>query len=218
MKRTRLNRTYRRITISLETIDAPEYNTEQELLTIDVGPDMTVDDLKGYIESEIRVKPANQRIYYNGQELVDASRTLEQCQIIEDSMLGLQVRIPTASRQHGFNSGSRRPAQSQARDPETYRLRVLGNPAELAQLRTRAPDLANAVHDPVRFRETFEEMLRRQASMETERQRRYDLLAADPFNKDAQHEIEEIIREEQVTANLEDAMEHNPEGVCPEDD
>lgn len=175
-----------------------------------MSPDITVDDLKSYIESETSVKSTNQRIYYNDQELADGSKTLQQCQIPEDSMLGLQIR---ANHTHPFNVGSPRPAQSQAPDPETYRLRVLGNPAELAQLRIRAPDLANAVQDSVRFRETFEDMLRRQASMETERLRRQDLLAADPFNIEAQREIEEMIREEQVMENLQNAVEHNPEGT-----
>lgn len=170
---------------------------------------MTVDDLKAYVESETGVKSSEQRIYYNEHELADGSKTLQQCQIAEDSMLGLQIR---ANHSHHYNVGSPRPAQSRAADPETYRLRVLGNPAELAQLRARFPDLADAVQDPVRFQEIFEEMLRRQASMETERLRREDLLAADPFNVDAQREIEEMIREEQVMENLQNAVEHNPEG------
>jgi len=194
----------------LGTIDAPQYNIEQDFLTSDVSPDITINDLKAYIESETGVRSKDQRIYYNDHELADGSKTLQQCQITEDSMLGLQIR---ANHTHPFNVGSQRPAQSRAPDPETYRLRVLGNPAELAQLRTRAPDLANAVQDPVRFRETFEDMLRRQASMETERLRRQDLLAADPFNVDAQREIEEMIREEQVMENLQNAVEHNPEGT-----
>ena len=176
---------------------------------------MTVDDLKGYIESETNVKNTDQRIYFNNQELADGSKTLQQCQIIEDSMIGMQVRSKERS---PYNVGSNRPAQNRAPDPESYRLRVLGNPAELASLRARSPELADTVHDPVRFRQTFEEILRRQAHLETERQRRQDLLAADPFNIDAQREIEEMIREEAVMENLQNAVEHNPEGTrscCP---
>lgn len=204
-----LTRVYRRITISIENIDDhPQYSIDQEFLTIDVGAEMTVDDLKGYIENETGVKKADQRIYYNDQELVDGLRTLQQCQIVEDSMLGMQIRRVI----RGRNVGSNRPPQSRVTDPEMYRLRVLGNPAELAQLQQRNPELANAVHDPVRFRETFEQLLRRQTELESERQRREDLLAADPFNIDAQREIEEMIREEQVMENLQNAVEHNPEG------
>lgn len=171
---------------------------------------MTINDLKGYIESETGVRSTDQRIYFNNQELTDGSRTLQHCQLVEDSMIGMQVR---GSERGPYNVGSNRPAQNRAPDPEMYRLRVLGNPAELAQLRARSPELADAVQDPIRFRQTFEELLRRQAHLETERQRRQDLLAADPFNVDAQREIEEMIREEQVMENLQNAVEHNPEGI-----
>ena len=49
--------------------------------------------------------------------------------------------------------------------------------------------------------------------MDAEIQRRNDLLSADPFNVDAQREIEEMIRQEGVIENLQNAMEHNPEGI-----
>ena len=171
---------------------------------------MTIDDLKGYIESETGVKSVEQKIYFNNQELTDRSKTLRQYHIVEDSMIGMQVR----SKERGpYNVGSNRPAQNRTPDSETFRLRVLGNPAELAQLQARSPELADAVQDSVRFRQTFEELMRRQAHLEAERQRRQDLLAADPFNIDAQREIEEMIREEQVMENLQNAVEHNPEGI-----
>lgn len=205
-----LTLTHRRITISLQNLDGLEHNLEQGFLVSDVGPDMSIDDLKGYLESETGVKSPDQRIYFNNQELADGSKTLQQCQIVEDSMIGMQVKSKGRGPQ---NVGSNRPAQNRAPDPEMYRLRVLGNPAELAQLRARMPELADAVQDPVRFRQTFEELLRRQTQLETERQRRQDLLAADPYNVDAQREIEEMIREEAVMENLQNAVEHNPEGM-----
>lgn len=199
----------RRITISLENIDAPQYKFDQEFLSSEVGPDMTIDDLKAYIESETGVKSPDQRIYHKNRELEDGSQTLQQAGIVEDDMVGMQVRW---NQRGSYNRGSARSAQGPSADPETFRLRILGDPTQLSQLRERAPDLANAVHDRVRFREIWEERLRRQAQMETERLRREDLLAADPFNVDAQREIEEMIREEQVMENLQNAVEHNPEG------
>jgi DNA damage-inducible protein 1 len=64
----------------------------------------------------------------------------------------------------------------------------------------------------VRFRQIWDEQMRLQQEAATERQRRLDMLAADPFDVDAQREIEEMIRQEQVAENLQNAMEHNPEG------
>ena len=169
---------------------------------------MTVDDLKGYIESETGVKSADQRIHHNSQELADGSKTLQQCQILEDSMIGMLVK---SKQRRSQNTGSNRP--NQGPDPETIRLRILGNPAELAQLRASMPDLAAAVQDPNRFRQAFEEAGKRQAHLEAEKQRRQYELEADPFNIEAQREIEEIIREAQVMENAENAWVHNPEGM-----
>ena len=208
--RSALTYVHRRITISLLNLDGPEYNLEEDVLTSDLGPEMTIDDLKGYLESETRVKSTDQRIYFNNQELTDGSKTLQQCHLVEDSIIGMQVR---RSERGASNVGSDRPAQNRTLDSESYRSRILSNAAELAQLRVRSPELASAVNDPVRFRHIFEELQQRHAQIEQERQRRQALLAADPMNADAQREIWEMIREEQVMENLQNAVEHNPAGT-----
>lgn len=91
------------------------------------------------------------------------------------------------------------------------RLQAMGNPNILATIRASDPELANAVQDPARFQQIFDEKLRKKVEMDAEIQRRNDLLSADPFNIDAQREIEEMIRQEGVIENLQNAMEHNPE-------
>ena len=218
---SRLTLACRQITISINTIDAPQVTLEQDFLTADVGPEMTIADLKGYIESETNISTAAQRIYFGNQELVDDSKTLQQYGMTDDSMLGVQVRNPQApsegsgrpvrpQRRGPAQTGSRQGAQT---DPEMIRLQAMGNPNMLATLRASDPDLANAVQDPVRFQQIFADRMRHKVEMDAEIQRRNDLLAADPFNVDAQREIEEMIRQEGVIENLQNAMEHNPEGI-----
>ena len=184
---------------------------------------MTIADLKGYIESETNIQTTAQRIYYGNRELVDDSKTLQQCGMTNDSMLGVQVRNPQApsdgssrpvgpQRRGAAQAGSRQGAQT---DPEMIRLQAMGNPNILATIRQSDPDLADAVQDPARFQQIFEEKIRQKVEMDAEIQRRNDLLSADPFNADAQREIEEMIRQEGVIENLQNAMEHNPEGIYP---
>ena len=205
-----LTDTRRQITLNINAIDAPQITVTQDIVTTEVGPYMTIADLKGHIEGDTSVSSALQRIYFEGQELFDDSKTLEQCQVIDGSFLSLVARNldrPTA--------GSGRPMQTQGRgapDPETTRLLIMGDPAALAQIRAQNPELAAAKDDPARFLQIWEEMQRNSNRREAERQRMQDLLAADPFNVDVQREIAERIRQERVKENLQNAWEYHPEG------
>ena len=211
----------RHVTISIQTIDAPQLNLDKDFVSEDFPAEMKIADLKDFIESETRVPSAAQRLFYNGTELHDGSKTLQQCQIAEDSMLGLQVRnLQTASSlaSRPVQGQARRPQpagagqRGQAHDPEFLRLQALGNPALLENMRQQQPGLADAVQDPARFRRACEDMRRQQDEFEAEKARKLELLSADPFNVEAQREIEEMIRLEAVVENLHTAMEHNPEG------
>ena len=206
----------RRITISIDTSAAPHIILEQDFLSSDVATDMTIADLKGYIESETGVPVAAQNISYNGRVLQDETKTLQQCEVSEDSMLGMHVRRVQVSGSSTSRAGPAQAtgvAQHPTRDQaETIRLQAAGDPAVLARLGSFNPNLAESVNDPSRFHQLWEEIQRRQHEMQAEKERRMTMLEADPFNVDAQREIEEMIRQEQVTENLQSAMEHNPEG------
>ena len=217
----------RRITIS---ITAPPGTLEQDILPADVSQDMTIADLKALLEGDTRVTPAAQHIFFNGQELRDGTRTLEQCQVKENDMLSMLVRAPRVSAGGAGTSGqggSRNapgPGRDQARrsasqetgsDPEETRLRALADPAFLNLIRSYSADLADAVHDKDRFEQTYEAMIQRAEERKAEEQRQLALLNEDPFNVEAQTKIEEMIRQQRVQENLQHAMDYTPEGQCP---
>lgn len=214
----RLTRARRIITIS---ITAPKGAIEQDLITIDVGQEITIADLKAVIQGDTNVEPPLQTLFHNNVQLLDDSKTLEQCQIQEDAMLGMLVEqtdeeAPSAS--HGQSSrGGQRPDRSQpARaieaNVETLRLQALGTPQVLASIRANKPELADAVTDPLRFQQIWQSLQRHQRDSEAENQRELALLNADPFNEETQKKIEEIIRTERVMENVQNAVIYNPEG------
>lgn len=220
---------HRRITIS---ITAPEGAVEQDLLSLDVGPDMTTADLKAVIQSDTGIPQARQVLYYNGQHLADGTKTMGQMQLKEGDMLAMLVQAPstqgppprtgqpqatapppTSRAQGGRGEGGTPQRERQRAGPEELRLQALGDPRVLEQLRRQVPELADAVQDPQRFQRMWEDLARNQEEAERAKQREMALLNEDPFNVEAQAKIEEIIRQEAVMENLQHAVDYNPEGT-----
>ena len=97
-------------------------------------------------------------------------------------------------------------------DPETIRLQLLGNPEMRAQAVSQRPELAAVIDNPDRFAQLFRQMQDQEREEQSRRRQQIADLNADPFDIDAQMRIAEMIREERVQENLQNAIEHNPEG------
>lgn len=206
----------RRITLNIFNPQAAE---QDSLLTLEIFPDMTVATLRESIQADANVPPTSQHIYHNGRLINEDAKTMEELQIGDGEMLAVHVRDMRPSAPAAPQPQRRaqpRPQQPRAEhgenDPELLRLRVLGNPGLRQQLQQQAPQLAAAVEDPARFASILREDQDREARERLERQREMARLNDDPFNIENQRKIEEMIRQERVMENLQNAMEHNPEG------
>lgn len=153
-----------------------------------------------------------QSIWHNGALLEDDEKTLGQLQIANGEMLSVHVR--EANRPAATNL-SRQQISARARDSqdrETQRLTILGNPTLRRQIEEARPELAAVLDNPARFAAKCQE-LQDQEQMEMDRRRQaIQNLNNDPFDIDAQMRIQEMIREERVQENLQNAIEHMPEG------
>lgn len=206
-----------RVTIS---IVAPNHALDQELLTLDLPPGLSIQDLKAFVNAETSLPEQGQQFYLNNVSLQPDTKTLEEAGVKDGDMLALLMRQPQ-SLQNSMGS-QRRPAQQQqaqrrhpgdAAEIETARLSILGNAGAMAQVREQRPALAEAINDPARFKDVWLDMIREDENRERERLEQMRLLNEDPFNVDAQRKIEEMIRQESVQQNLQHAYEHNPEGT-----
>jgi DNA damage-inducible protein 1 len=181
---------------------------------------MTIETLRSSIQAETTHHPSAQHLYHNGQLVGDNSKTLAELGVADGDMLALHVRdmrgstTAQAPGRPAPQQAAARPAARQppAQDPEVIRLQILGDPNLRAELGRSRPDLVAALEDPQRFARLFADSLDREQRERNERQRQIQLLNSDPFDIDAQARIEEIIRQERVMENLQNAMEHNPEG------
>ncbi|KAI1876828.1 uncharacterized protein JN550_000900 [Neoarthrinium moseri] len=208
-----------RITLSVSDPDATGEEQDLRLVTLEVFPDMTLEALRSSIEAEGIPAPA-QNIYHNGQLITDNSKTLQDLSVTDGDMLALHVRdmrgnTGVSQGQHVQQQQQAPPQRSNsaamAQDPELIRLQVLGDPRLRAELERSNPPLAAAVDDSRRFGQLFRESVERQEEARRARMREIEQLNADEFNPEAQARIEEMIRQQGVMDNLQNAMEYNPE-------
>ncbi|KAF9135888.1 DNA damage-inducible protein 1 [Mortierella sp. 14UC] len=195
-----------------------------DLHTIEVDSQMELENIKALLEADCNIPVDEQALFHNEVELQDPKSTLEGNNVAADDILTLRRRIKkqrmTNIASVGAGAGSRpgvRPGQiaqggGDPHDAEQIRQHILTNPDVLRQLQGNQPELAQAAqNDPNRFHELIRELQVQRRSAEMARMEEINQLNADPFDMEAQRRIEEAIRLENVYANMEAAMEHNPE-------
>ncbi len=196
---------------------------EQDLISPEVPTDTTIGILKESVQAEFRIPKTSQHLYHNGVLLSDDSKTMEEFQLGDGEMLALHVRdiigntgLPPPNR---VQQSARRPAAGQSsrgahgdHDPEVIRLQLLGNPRMRQEALRQQPELAAAIDSPERFAQLYRQLQEQERQDRISRQQQISDLNADPFDVEAQMRIAEMIREERVQENLQNAIEHNPEG------
>ncbi|KAI0848080.1 hypothetical protein F5Y00DRAFT_97748 [Daldinia vernicosa] len=185
---------------------------ELQLINLDVPPDMTLADLRSSIEAE-GIPGPSQNIYHNGQLITDNSKTLRELDISDGDMLALHVRDMRGNT--GVAPAHREPQRRQpaalAQDPELIRLQVLGDARLRGELERANPQLAAALENPQRFAQIFRQSADQQEEARRARMREIEALNNDEFNPESQAKIEDMIRQQGVMENLQNAMEYNPE-------
>ncbi|KAL3508320.1 hypothetical protein ACH5RR_027721 [Cinchona calisaya] len=188
---------------------------DEQILTLDIDRDESVENLKALLEVETSVPLQQQQLLYNGREMRNAEKLRSLGVGDGDLVMMVSNALPASSPAPAANNLGFNPDGS-AVNPSAFQQHLRNDSNMMAQLFQNDPELAQILlgNDLNRL----QDLLRLRHRQRTELQRQQDeelaLLHADPFDVEAQKKIEAAIRQKGIDENWAAALEYNPEAFA----
>ncbi|KAB2048946.1 hypothetical protein ES319_A13G144600v1 [Gossypium barbadense] len=186
---------------------------DEQILSLDVDPHETVENLKALLEVETMVPLQQQQLLFNGREM-NNSEKLSALGVKDDDLV-MMVSGVASSGSASRNDLSLNPDGS-AVNPAAFQQQIRQDSNLIGQLFQTDPELAQAVvgNDLNKLQEILRARHQRRSELRQQEEEELALLQADPFDVEAQKKIEAAIRQKGIDENWAAALEYNPEGFA----
>ncbi|GER32472.1 DNA damage-inducible protein 1 [Striga asiatica] len=193
--------------ISVMTVD-------EQIVTLDVDPHESVENLKALLEVETQVPLQQQQLLYNGKEIRNSEK-LSAVGVADGDLVMMVPKNSSSSSRGGGHDLSFNPDGS-AVNPSAFQKHLRGDTNLMTQLFQSDPELAQVVlgNDLNRLQDFLRARNRQRSELMRKQEEEMALLYADPFDVEAQRKIEAAIRQKGIDENWAAALEHNPEAFA----
>lgn len=184
---------------------------DENLITLDVDPEETVENLKALLEVETQVPLQQQKLLFNRKEMRDADK-LSSLGANDGDLVTMErvSQSSTSTNALGVNP------DGSAVNPTAFQQHLRNDSNLIAQLFQNDPELAQVIlgNDINKLQEILRLRHKQRTEVLRKKNEEMALLYADPFDVEAQKKIEEAIRQKSIDENWEAAIEHNPEAFA----
>ena len=187
---------------------------------LDVTEDMTLQDLIALLEFECGFDATKHDILHKTRHIgQDTQKTLQELELVNDELLVIRSKL-----NHTNSSGASGPVGgSLAEDMlvEQFRQQVITNPDIRSQILGANPGFENVINDPAAFRESVGRYILQSLSQRGPQnpfgipQNEYDTLMRNPDDPENQKRISELISQQEIDEQMQNAMEFTPEVFTP---